>query len=261
MATPDPADRRIIERHRADSLVRDERVQRAVNQHWVRTLAKQLDPVGIGVVTVSRRDDGPLVLLDGQHRVLALIERGLGEWEVDCHVYTGLTLAQEAALFRRLNNSRKPNVVDDYLVGVVEGDEECLAIDKIVQSAGLRVALQKGNGIIACVGAMRSVYRKGGANALAPALRVPIAAWGTHSASLEGFIVTGLGEFFYRYGDVIDRRALVRKLAKFPGGPAALIGRAKGLHEMRSGTSIGRCLASNVVDLYNRGRRDQLPPL
>lgn len=251
-----------VERHRADALTFDDRVQRSVNHARVRKIAGALKLGGIGVVTVSQRADGSLVILDGQHRVLALLENGLGSTLVACRVLTGLSLADEAAQFIVLNNSQRPNPVDSYRIELLSGDEECMAIQKIVEATGLRVAMQTGPGIVACVSTMRVLYRKGGANALAPALRVPVAAWGMEGTSVESPIVAGLGEVFRRYGDEIDRSALVRKLSKFPGGAPGLLGQAKGLHGLRKQVTIGRCVASIIVDVYNRGRRrDPLAPL
>lgn len=255
------ADDVTVEQHRADTLAFDERVQRAVNQARVRKIAKSLNVAAIGVITVSRRDDGSLTVLDGQHRLLALLENGLGATVVTCHVHHGLGVAGEAELFLLLNNTQGVNPVDSYRIGLTAGDEECVAINKIVEAVDLRVAMQVGPGVISCVATMRTVYRKGGPNALAPALCVPLAAWGNEPTSVEGPIVAGLGEVFHRYGEEIDRAALVRKLSKFPGGAPALLGKAKGLHEYRKSVTRGRCVASLILDLYNRGRRTALAPL
>lgn len=251
-----PGDHRsAIERHRADALTIDERVQRSVNHIRVRKIAGDLNLDGLGTITVSRRPNGSMVIIDGQHRVLALLESGLGDTVLSCEVFDGLDTRGEAVLFLVRNASQKPNPVDSYRLGLLAGDEECLAVQKIVDSAGLRVALQCGPGVIACVTTMRTLYRKAGANALAPALRVPLAAWGTEATSVEAPIVAGIGAVFARYDGEIDRAALIRKLSKFPGGATGLLGKAKGLHEMRKSVSIGRCVAILVVDLYNRGRR------
>lgn len=168
-----------IETHPASSLVRDERVQRSIVDKRVRDIAKDLRFEGIGVVTVSRRKDGKCYILDGQHRVLALIEAGHGDFKVTCRVMEGLTLAQEAALFRLLNNTRRPGAMDDYLKGIVEGDPECLAINAILKRNDLKVSMGAMNGTISCVDAIRKVYRAregAGPAALGFALSTAIAA-------------------------------------------------------------------------------------
>src|SRR6187549_648827 len=47
--------------------------QRALNPRKVKAIAKELDPDALGVLTVSRREDGSLVIIDGQQRQGALM--------------------------------------------------------------------------------------------------------------------------------------------------------------------------------------------
>lgn len=212
----------------------------------------------IGILTVSLKPDGTLLVLDGQHRLKALLELGLPEWPVKCHVYKGLTDAQDSALFRRLNDTRRPTAYDDFRHGVREGDPECVGITEIVESVGLHIEDQHRDGAIACVTALRNVYRSSNGrpndSALRDALETAIAAWGRRADAVEGHIIHGLGLVFREHGDEIDRAVLIKKLAKFPGGPAGLLGRARSLREIRTGT-IARLVAAIAVESYNRGKR------
>ncbi len=246
---------------RADSFTLDERINRRVNQTRVRKIALALRVDAIGVVTANRRDDGTLVLLDGQHRIMALLESGHADTLVAVYVHSGKSLAEEAAIMLTLNATQRVNPIETYRIGLTACDEECLAIQKIVDAAGLRVEMHRGPGTISCVTTMRRLFRKGGPNALAPALAIPVAAWGTDASSTEGVLIDGIGEVFCRYANEIDRGALIKKLAKYPGGASGLIGKAKGLHDFRTKVSVGRCVASIVVEVYNNRRSDQLPPL
>lgn len=251
-----------LEKHRADSLCRDERVQRNLRVVRVKEITAKLDLDAIGVITVSRRPDGRLVVLDGGHRIQALLDNGLGEWEVTCKVFDGLTLKQEAGLFRRLNNTSRVTSIEDLLKGIVEGDKESVAISKIMERNGLQIALQSGPGLVSCAAAMRKVYRgQNGPAALGFAINVAVASWGAHSDSVDGHLVTGLGAVYARYAEDVDRAALIRKLAKHQGGAPGLIGQALALKAMRPST-VGTAVARIVVDIYNRGRgRRSLPPL
>lgn len=250
-------------RLRADSLTFDEQVNRAPLVAHVRKLRQALDLDALGVIIVSQRADGSHVILAGQHRILALIEEGMGEWEPECLIYHDLTQAEEAGIARK-NNTQKPNSAwDDYRLGIEQGDPECLAMEKIAERAGLRVALQTGQGLISCVAAMRTIFRTRagtGPAALGFALSTAVAAWGSHTDSVDGHIVNGLGTLYLRYGEEIDRQAFIRKLSKYQGGAPGLLGQAKGLRAMRPGT-IGSRVAIIALDIYNRGRRDPLPPL
>jgi len=247
-----------VELHPVNTLHRDPRVQRDLIPSRVQHFIDNLDLDGIGIITVSRRSDQTLIVLDGQHRLEALLAHDMGEWEVTCHVYTDLTLAEEAAKFLVLNNSRRPNSTTRYFKGLLAQDPECLAIEAIITRHGLSVAGQTGDGIISCVAAMERVYRgKGiipGSEALDRALAVLLASWGVQAASVEGHLVQGVGMLMLRYGQAVDAAALISKLGKSKGGAPALVGQARGLRDIRKG-SVADNVTEVVVSLYDHGRR------
>lgn len=252
----------VIEEHTASSLIIDERVQRHIRPGHLKHITSKLDLDAIGVITVSRRDDGTLVIIDGQHRVRALVDAGMGDWPVTCRVFEGLTVAQEAGLFRRYNTTSKTNAIEDLLKAIVEGEPEAVAINAIAERNKLRISLNGGPGYIACATAMRKVYgaKEYGPAALGFAIHVGVSAWGANSDSVDSIIVRGLGEFYLRYGEEIDRAPLIRKLGKHTGGPRGLIGKAKTLADLQH-TSVHRALTATVLGLYNAQRSNKLPPL
>jgi hypothetical protein len=65
---------------------------------------------------------------------------------------------------------------------------------------------------------------------------------------------TGLGMVQLRYNGAIDQKAMATKLAPVKGGAPGLLGNARALHEM-SGRPVHHCVASIIVDIYNKGRR------
>lgn len=249
-------------KYRADSLIRDDRVQRSLIPARVRRLRDNLDLDGIGVITICQRADGTRVILDGQHRVQAMIDSGHGDRLIECHVHHHLGLEDEAALFRMLNDTRRTTAFDDFTKGVTARDAECVAINDIVEGLSLYVTDQTRPGGVRAVATLRSLYRgKEGASALEDTLRVVTGAWGRNPDALDGHIIGGVGQVVGRYGDQLDLAALTRKLSKREAGPLALLGDAKGLRRLRGGT-LDRSIAAIVVDTYNRGRRSgQLAPL
>ncbi len=250
-----------FEEHMARTLIIDPQVQRELIPARIKTLSDSLDLDAIGVITVSHRDNGKLVILDGQHRVRALLDAGMGDWEVLCHIYRGLTLQAEARLFRLLNNTRRSGAYDDYTKGVLQGDYECVAIDAIVHGAGLRVHNQATDGSITCVAALRAVHRSAEKTdtpgVLADTLRVVTEAWGHNHQAVEGHLIKGIGMFIHRHHGQIDKAVLIRKLAKFNGGASGLLGKARGLKEI-NGESVAACVATLVQQTYNRGRQTKL---
>lgn len=244
----------------ASEIAFDPLVQRDLIPARVKALVANFNLDAVGVLTVSRRSASEVVNLDGQHRRAALVELGLGELAVPCHVYHGLSLPEEASMFRLLNDTRRATAMDDYLKGVIAGESECIAINECVESHGFYVS-SDGNAdkAIACVNAMRKVYRQrksgmDGPRALDLSLGTIVAAWGHRPDATDGQIVQGLGEVFLRFGDEVDRQALVTKLAKAKGGPSGIIGNARTLRDMQKGSIAGN-VAQIVVGLYNNGRR------
>jgi hypothetical protein len=82
-----------------------------------------------------------------------------------------------------------------------------------------------------------------------------VSVWGrAGGAAFEGKMVEGLATVFEHYKTEIDQAALVKKLAKYAGGAAAVMGDAKGLRSHRK-TSLARCVAELISECYNSGRR------
>lgn len=246
----------------------DRRVQRKViNKGHANKIAREFDPAGFRYLTVSRRDNGSYVVVDGQHRMAAL--RILGHDDgtlVPCDVRQGLNLQQEAALFRLLNTMKKPGALDGFLVRVVEGDPVANDITRIAANAGWEIGTTN-PGHIAAVDALESVYSGRGLRrctkgpkpeALKATLQIISIAWGTDARGPVAVILKGIGAVCRRDEGALDVRSMGDKLARFPGGPAGLIGKAKSFSV--GTTNISSAVSFTVVQLYNRSRRvHQLP--
>lgn len=159
-----------------------------------------------------------------------------------------------------LNNTRRALPYDDFTKGVLAGDEDCVAINQIVEAAGLSVADQARDGTVRAITALRRIYEQHGPEVLATTLSVCTTAWGRTADACDGQVISGVGLVLGRYTEAIDVSVLIHKLAKRPGGPPALIGDARGLKKIEGG-AVARCIARLIVTTYNRGRRTQLPPL
>lgn len=248
---PQPQMRRIA----INRLITDRRYQRDLILARVKRIADDLDLDALGVFTVSERSDGALVIVDGQHRHAAVMSHDMGEWEVEARVYSGISIEQEAALYRQLNDTRRITAWDDFKAGLEARDPECLEIRRIANEAGFKITNQSSDGQVCCIHALRTIYRrKGGADALLKSLQDSRAAWGTIAAAAEGDILLGLSILHSTYNGELDRPALIKKLSKFNGGPSGLLGSARGLRELKT-APVSRLVAMVAVELYNRGRR------
>lgn len=226
----------------------------------VKKLEQTMDLDALGRFAIWR-DGRNMYVIDGQHRKVALESLGLAEWKVRCDVYEGMSFPEACETFLKLNDGLAVRPYDKFDKAAKAGYEAEVETKATVERAGLRVSAQVGDGKVACVKAATEVWKLDQGAALERALTWITEAWGTSSASLEGQTLRGLGLVAARYNGELDDPALIKKLAKFAGGPGALQGRAKAQREIKGGT-VARNVAEIVVDVYNKGRRSgQLPAL
>lgn len=162
-----------------DELRIDDAYQRSIDTAASR---RQIHTIAFGwnwdlcmVLSVSRRPDDALYVVDGQHRLAAARLRG----DIDampCCVVRRAGGHEEARLFIAANRTRRTvNVLDDFHAAVAAGDEEALTIARLVQAAGLRVARHKnsksyGPGELGYVIGLTNALRRHGAPVLGAAL-------------------------------------------------------------------------------------------
>lgn len=243
----------------------DPAVQRGVDKLRVDKMAKDYRTDALGTVIVSRREDGTCHVVDGQHRVQATIAAGYGDQEIACLVYEGLTRPEEAAMFRRLNNTRTVMPVDKFRVRVVEGDAAAVTLNGILNHHGWKVEQSKNDGMFAAVAALEAVYRgklngPGDATTICDTLiRVITEAWGHDSAGVRSEIVAGIGAVLLRYNTRVDLAKLVSELGQAKAGPRGLIGKAKGLRDYRGG-KLSDAFAEVIVEMVNKSRRTNRLP-
>lgn len=86
----------------AESLLVDQRYQRAISESHLTEIIADFNPNALGILQVSRRPDGDY-LLDGQHRREAVVRKKLGHLKLKCEVYEHLSLDEEQELFVLFN--------------------------------------------------------------------------------------------------------------------------------------------------------------
>ena len=241
----------------------DRRYQRARKEKWIKRISENIDLDALGVPHVSERSNGRYFAIDGQQRMAALKLRPDVKQHVRCKLYAGLTVAEEAELFRLLNDDTGLRYIDRFRPRLVEGDPDAVAIGDIVCKCGFRIGEGTVPGAITAVQALEQVYlgwrarTRGGKHpdALRWTLETIREAWGTDPAGLRGEIIKSLGLIFLRDGISVDRRNLVKKLALAAGGAMTIVGRARGILNGRPGSRIADATAEVIVNLYNKGRR------
>lgn len=250
--------KKVIRQVRADTLRIHPTAQRQLIPATVRKIRSKLDLDGIGTFhVVEYVINGVLALwvIDGQHRLAALLDEGLGEWMVTVEVHADVKDdARASALFLVLNTRASVHPFDKYRNELEKGEESAVAVKQIADKHKLRVERGSGDGALSCVSALKVTYERDNGPALDKTLSTITAAWGRSASSLEGKLIEGMGVVFGHYNGQIDQAAMVKKLAKYPGGASGLLGHAKGLKDVQK-ISLGRAVAEYVVMTYNKGRR------
>jgi hypothetical protein len=245
-------------------LVVDSRYQRIISGERVNRIADEYDPARLLPLVVSARDDGSLVIVDGQHRYRALIQMGPPDRLVDCRVIHGMTFQREAFVFAALNDTRNrrgttPGVVFKALLEA--GDEERWRIYDTVTDLDLDLdflMITHDWRNIKAVGTVWKIGHRQGTEHLRDVLRVARAAWPGDRQAFSIQILEGLDALLLRarpHGlNILD---LIEKLQK--ATPANLIARAaaaKGIVDVRQGQGIGRAM----LEHYNSGKRGNRLP-
>lgn len=245
-----------------DVMVVDEEVQRTIDPNWIEAQLKDgFDPGGLGAIVVSARQDGTYHVIDGQHRV-ELCKRFGYKQPLDCLIWKGLSQAEEAAKFLKLNKRRSVQPISRFLVRVKAGDEQAIVLTELLAKYGWRVAAAKSRGSFSAISSFEKVYTGWGKvqaknlGACESVVSVITGAWKLDPQGVRNEIISGLGLVFIRHGNKVDISKLVAELAIMEGGPQVLVGSAKSLSRVSSGT-VGDAMAAILINLHNKGRRNE----
>ena len=233
----------------------DERYQRVIRPAWIAYLVANWDDDLAVTFLVSHRD-GRYFVVDGQHRMLALRERGDTEVRVACVIFEGLVTAEEAKRFRRTQQDRKSlSSVDFFRSGLIEGDPLVHDVFRIVAEEGFNVNLINSTTSptdIIATGALLRIYGKGKReDVLREVLRLVRDAFPGEVAATQGTMLQGLGRFVGRYWGKYDRTGLIRSLRTMTA--PALLAEGNARRKVLRLSSVDG-VAHVALGLYNRGR-------
>lgn len=240
----------------------DPRVQRPKDEGWQARIAADFDPDALGTVTISVRRNGDQIVLDGQQRMGAAEIVGY-DGEVMANFYRGLSLKQEAALFRRLNFKKNVPVINKFLVSLNEGNPQSLAIKALLDALGIEVV---GTGGFTAIGTAQRIagWDDKGIIDLRWALGVMVQVWGPEGRNLDGRIIEALALWHHRDGDtetggLINTAMLCRKLAGRGMGQPGILGEARTWKTVQGGRLVVN-LADVLIGTYNvKLSKNELP--
>lgn len=225
----------------------DESYQRPLTS-LARKIEKNFDPALVGTLIVSDRGKNRYAIVDGQTRASAILNLSADDRAplgVPCLVYHGLTRADEASLFARLQLERRGIAsAHRFRAAVVAGDEESIAIEGIAAHAGFPIG-PAGNGNLSAVAALEKVYRRG-PEILERTLKVFKIAWPEVVPS--GDLLRGLG-YLLAHQAVVDDRMIAQLRGVTPD---ELKRRASALREgMGHGGGSDKYVAQALAAIYS----------
>jgi hypothetical protein len=197
----------------------DEDYQRDVDEAWVNRLQANWNPLESGILAVSRRKNGQLWVMDGQHRREAMMR--LGITEATCEVFTGLTPAMEAIMFDRLNTRKAVHAYSRFRARLAGGDPVAVEIRDTLASWNARTDIGIDRGYPCVV----QLERAHAAGTLAELVEILELSWPREGVRHTPAVVRGMDYFLSNYapgikGFNVDRA--VERFSKVPLRPIVL---------------------------------------
>lgn len=234
-----------------DALFVDASYQRPLTT-FAKRIRDQFDPALLGTLIVSARAEDRFAVVDGQTRAEAvrqLAATGDAPGVVPCLVYDGLSRADEANLFARLQKERRGIAsYHRFRAALVAGDEEAIDIQRIAKAAGYEVGPAAKTQISAVAG-LEKVYRRS-PQMLERVLGTFRRAWRDQHMP-NGELLRGLG-YFFDHTKTVDDVVLAQRLGEVT--PANLARRASALREgMGHGGGSDKYMAGAIAGIYRSG--------
>lgn len=233
----------------------DPAYQRVCDIARARKMAGTWDRRLAGILEISDRgeDHTPrYAVLDGQHRWAAAKCLAQPPTLV-ANVHTGLTIAEEAALFDKLNRQRKQTSPwDHWRARRMSGDQLVLSIEQAAAELGFDVGERASkDGTLCCISTLEKIAGSaGGIDLLRSTLTMLRSAWGDQRTAYEAPIVHGMAMVLYTFADRLDAETLLRGLAELP--PARIRLQAQTLRDAGTVGSIAKLTAIAIANQHRR---------
>lgn len=211
-----------LENRRIGELQVDRSYQRTVDtpqsQALIRQIAMFWDWRLFHPLSVVRRHDGSLWVIDGQHRLAAARMRK-DLYDLPCVISPSESVTDEASAFVAMNRQRRPlSRIDVYRASLAAGDPEHLQAQQMIEAAGLSIAAHSNftawkPAQISNVGGVLQAVRAHGAPATSMALGVLAQAWRGEVLRYAGTILGGVVAAIAKLGaDKVDAALLTMVL-------------------------------------------------
>lgn len=239
-----------IEIVKLDDLHVDESYQRAIKMNLVQTIYNEWRDEACGIILVSRREDGSLWVVDGQHRVAAA---KLLEMEtLPARIVEGHSAAEEALLRIQTNRKRNETPAERFKAQLIAKFPDAVGIVRMLKSYGAKLALEGTKAdAITCISTIELMYAWDKGVTLRQVFDyIYEADKKLNAENTETSQLRALHWFLDQHAGEYDRKRLITVLKQYK---TALKARGEVLHSMMGGsTYINRYRA--LVEFYNENQ-------
>jgi hypothetical protein len=237
----------------------DETYQRSLetepSTRLIRKIAQFWDWAYCQPLVVSRRADGTLMVVDGQHRLAAATLRS-DIAHLPCVITSYANAGDEAAAFVALNQNRKPlQPLDLFKAALVAEDDVAIQVAMTLKNAGLTLAPHTNWQfwkplMLANVAALQSVYRKHGGSVLFVTLSAMAKGFPDVQLRFAGTVFGGLVPLVWSRLD--KYRDVPTELADQLGAMLATADQAKWIELSREEHALGFKWKEAVARVFTR---------
>lgn len=233
-----------------DSLNVDRSYQREVSIPMVEQIRNNWDEVASELILVSKREDGSLWIVNGQHRAAAA--KLMGQKKIWARVVQGMAAEQEAALRLKTNVRLGDRPLERFRAQLRAGDPESLAIVKILERVGTVVnETPSADSGINAIAAVEGIYRVDEGSRLLETLEFLKATFGEVGGKYAtASLMRGVAWFLIKHSDEANLERAQNQLRGI--GPAAFDRHARTIAASMSG-ALWLNYYRSLVELYNEG--------
>jgi len=185
---------------------------RPLSEHRLRQLRRDWDPLAVSPLVISKRADGSLWVIDGNHRRCIAFEKGIVTLPAMIHV--GLERTTEARLYTMLGTVLGQTPWTRFQAKLAAMDEDSLAIVRIAQENNVGIDFNAGYkpGVVRAVARVEWIYARGGPAGLDWVLGFLMEAFDGNPESLGELQLEGSFGFYLRYAEKVKRDEAARML-------------------------------------------------
>lgn len=138
--------------------------QRDLEESRAQKIAEGFNPHLFDPIVLSKRKNGNMYIIDGQHRMIAAIMAKIDK--IPARVHLGLTREQEANLFVDAQLERKPiRAFDRFKAKLIAKDPIFVGINTVAEKGGFEIAPHSASNSprrLRCITLLVAIYKKAG---------------------------------------------------------------------------------------------------